>query len=837
MQTEIEEKEATSGPYKSGSADEKMMDDFRRWGYLQANLDPFSQYLQPETIPELKAAGLAADRARQFYCGTVGVEFMHIPDAAKRRWIQERIEGGRLEGEALAPDRNRILDLLIRADVFEQVLQSRYPGTKRFSLEGVTALIPFLDALLDSGADNGMRQAVLAMSHRGRLNVMRNVIGATPAAIFSRFEDIDPRSVLGSSDVKYHIGATGQWKSADGKAVDLHLVSNPSHLEAVDAVAMGRTRAKQERFAGCGQDCVLPVLIHGDAAFAGQGISAEALNLASVDGFSVGGSVHAIVNNLIGFTTGPNESNSSRFSSDIAKRLPVPIFHVNGEDVNAVVRVARLAAEYRYAFHSDVVVDLIGYRRHGHSEIDDPTITQPIRYARIKDHAQLSKIYAERIGVDAAARTQEIQAELMKEQAAAEKMRKPSPLATLPGYWSKYHGGCYEAKDEVETGIPMERLRQIGERLTSYPADFHIHPKVKRLLEQRTEMVRGKHAVDYAMAEALAFGSLALEGTPVRLSGQDSRRGTFNQRHSVLLDTETEKTYIPLANLAPDKTREQARFEVYNSILSEAAVLGFEYGFSRDYPEALVLWEAQFGDFANGAQVVIDQFIAAGEEKWGLLSGLVLLLPHGYEGQGPEHSSARIERYLQLAARDNIQICQPSTAAQYFHLLRRQAKRAWRKPLVVFTPKSMLRHPDAASPIENLTAPAFQKVLPEQEIENPSRLLFCTGKVGHELRAERARRKDTSTGILFLEQLYPWPEAEITAELNRYPEANEIVWAQEEPANMGALWYVAPRLRRLARGRQVRTVKRSAAASPATGSAKAHALEQKTLLAASFGRL
>ncbi len=828
MQTEIEEKKAPDGPYKSGFADEKRMDEFRRWGYLQANLDPLGQYLKPETVPELKAAGPDAGRARQLYCGTIGVEFMHIPDAGKRRWIAERVEG-----DAPAPDRNRILDLLIRADTFEQVLQSRYPGTKRFSLEGVTALIPFLDAVLDRGADNGMRQAVLAMSHRGRLNVMRNVIGVTPAAIFSRFEDIDPRSVLGSSDVKYHIGATGQWKRADGRIVDLHLVSNPSHLEAVDAVAMGRTRAKQERLADCGQDCVLPILIHGDAAFAGQGISAEALNLASVDGFSVGGSVHVIVNNLIGFTTAPGESNSSRFSSDIAKRLPIPIFHVNGEDLDAVVRVARLAAEYRYAFHTDVVVDLIGYRRYGHSEIDDPTITQPIRYARIKDHAQLSKIYADRIGVDAAAQTQAIQAELMKEQAAAGKLRKPEPLATLPGYWSKYHGGCYEAKDEVETGVPMERLRQIGERLTSYPADFHIHSKVKRLLEQRAEMVRGKRAVDYAMAEALAFGSLALEGTPVRLSGQDSRRGTFNQRHSVLVNTETEETYIPLANLAPN----QARFEVYNSILSEAAVLGFEYGFSRDYPEALVLWEAQFGDFANGAQIVIDQFIAAGEEKWGLLSGLVMLLPHGYEGQGPEHSSARIERYLQLAARDNIQICQPSTAAQYFHLLRRQAKRAWRKPLVVFTPKSMLRHPDAASPIENLTAPAFQKVLPETEIENPKRLLFCTGKVGHELRGERARRKDTSTGILFLEQLYPWPEAEITAQLNRYAEANDIVWVQEEPANMGALWYVAPRLRRLARGRQVRTVKRSAAASPATGSAKAHALEQKTLLAASFGGL
>lgn len=829
MQTGMEEGKSENRERPVAATEEtRIMNEFRRWGYLRADLDPLGQYLQPEAIPELEDAGPVAERAREFYCRTIGVEFMHIPDAAKREWIE-----GRIEREAPVPDRKQILDLLIRADVFEQVLQSRYPGTKRFSLEGVTALIPFLHALLEGAAERGMQQAVLAMSHRGRLNVMRNVIGASPATIFSRFEDIDPRSVLGGGDVKYHMGATGQWKGASGKTAELHLVSNPSHLEAVDAVAMGRARAKQERLASCGQDCVLPVLIHGDAAFAGQGISAEALNLAPVDGFSVGGSMHVIVNNLIGFTAGPEESNSTRFSSDVAKRLPIPIFHVNGEDVDAVVRVARLAAEYRYAFHSDVVVDLIGYRRYGHSEIDDPTITQPLRYGRIKDHPQLSTVYAERIGVDARGRMNEIQAELVKEQAAAGKQRKTTPLATLPPYWSAYHGGCYSASDEVETGIPLERIHQISERLTSYPADFHIHPKIKKLLEQRAEMGRGKRAVDYAMAEALAFGSLALEGTPVRLSGQDSRRGTFNQRHSVLVDTETEKIYIPLANLAPD----QARFEAYNTILSEAAVLGFEYGFSRDYPEALVLWEAQFGDFANGAQIIIDQFIAAGEDKWGLLSGLALLLPHGYEGQGPEHSSARIERYLQLAARDNIQICQPSNAAQYFHLLRRQARQAWRKPLIVFTPKSMLRHPDASSRVEDLTTPAFQKVLPELEIANPQRLLFCTGKLGHELRAERARRKDTSTGILFVEQLYPWPEAEIAAMLNRYPAANQIVWAQEEPANMGALAFVAPRLRRLARGRQVRTVKRSAAASPATGSAKAHALEQKTLLAASFGGL
>ncbi|HVY94771.1 MAG TPA: 2-oxoglutarate dehydrogenase E1 component [Bryobacteraceae bacterium] len=806
--------------------DRNIVEDFRRWGYLQAKLDPLGKYPASRVVPELDAAtGPAADEARELYCGTVGLEFMHIADQAKRRWIQERFENNEF-----AVDRRRILDLLIRADIFEQFLQTRYPGAKRFSLEGITVLIPALDTVLHRAVASGAKQAVLAMSHRGRLNVMANVMGISPASIFAKFEDPDPRSVLGSGDVKYHLGATGQWKDADGKIIDLHLVSNPSHLEAVDPVAIGRARAKQTRSGNRGCSNVLPVLIHGDAALAGQGICAEALNLASVNGFAVGGSIHLVVNNLIGFTAGPDESNSSLFASDVAKRLDIPIFHVNAEDPDAAVRVAAIAVDYRNEFESDVVVDLIGYRRYGHSEIDDPTVTQPLRYARIRNHPPLYKIYAEQAGVDASARVEEIRSALAKDQTAAAGMERSPALAVLPAYWSQYHGGRYNANDEVKTGIAADRIREISERVTAYPPDFHIHPKIRKLLEQRSEMGQGKRAVDYGMAETLAFGSLLLDGTPVRLSGQDSRRGTFSQRHSVLVDTETEKACIPLANLATG----QARFEAYNSILSEAAVLGFEYGFSRDYPESLVMWEAQFGDFANGAQVIIDQFIASGEEKWGLLSGLTLLLPHGYEGQGPEHSSARIERYLQLAARDNIQICQPSTAAQYFHLLRRQALRSWRKPLIVFTPKSMLRHPDAASPLEAFAAPGFEKVLAETEITNPKRVIFCTGKIGHELRLERARRKDASTAVLFVEQLYPWPEVEIAGALERYPEAREIVWVQEEPANMGAFSFAAPRLRRIAGGRQVRSVKRSAAASSATGSARAHALEQKTLLAASF---
>jgi 2-oxoglutarate dehydrogenase E1 component len=800
---------------------DQIFDAFRRWGHLEAKLDPLEQYLLPEPVPELNFDDEAAEEARGYYCGSIGVEFMHLPDSANREWIQER-----LEQAAPEPDRRQILERLTQADLFEQVIQSRYLGTKRFSLEGVTVLIPFLDEILNHAADLGAVKAVIGMSHRGRLNVMANTVGKSPADIFSKFEDVNPRSILGGGDVKYHVGATGQFFTRSGGRVSLHLVSNPSHLEAVDPVAMGRARARQIRLGETGQAKVLPVLIHGDAAFAGQGIWAETLSLGTMPGFSVGGTIQIIVNNLIGFTADPDESYSSRFSSDIAKRLPVPIFHVNGEDPEAVIRVASLAVEYRYTFHTDVIIDLIGYRRHGHSEVDDPTITQPLRYAKIKNHPPLYEIYAKRIGVDTSARVKELQVELAEAQKQATRMTKSAVLAKLPAYWSNYAGGPYKPEYEVDTGLSAKSLEEIANSLTTYPRNFHIHPKIKKLLEQRREMGRGERPFDYGMAEALAFGSLLLQGTPVRLSGQDSQRGTFNQRHSVLVDVEDEQLYFPLANLAPD----QARFEVYNSILSEAGVLGFEYGYSRDYPEALVLWEAQFGDFANGAQIIIDQFIASGEDKWGLLSGVVLLLPHGYEGQGPEHSSARVERYLQLAAHDNIQICQPSTAAQYFHLLRRQAMRAWRKPLVVFTPKSMLRNPAASSPIASFVAPRFQTVLPETEVQQVKRLLLCTGKIGHELRLERAKHKDSTTGIVFLEQLYPWPEAELAEEIARHPEAREVVWVQEEPDNMGALSFVMPRLRRLFPDRRVLSIKRSAAASPATGSAKAHDLEQKTLI-------
>ena len=809
---------------------EAVFDIFRRWGYLQATLDPLGQFLPPEPFPTPAPDGADSEAARAIYCGSIGAEFMHIPSPERRAWIEQRLESEPPKSPATI-SRARILTGLIRADIFEQVIQQRYLGTKRFSLEGLTALVPFLDQLFSTAAENGVNRSVFAMSHRGRLNVMVNTIGRRSQEIFTKFEDVDPRSTMGGGDVKYHTGATGELVSPTGKAVRLHLASNPSHLEAADPVIMGRTRAYQERLGATGQQQVLPLIIHGDAAFAGQGIWAETLNLATLPGYEVGGTIQVIVNNLLGFTALPEESNSSRFASDLAKRLPIPIFHVNAEDPDAVVRIAALAADYRAAFHSDVVVDLIGYRRHGHSEVDDPTVTQPRRYARIKEHPPLYKLYAEQIGVDATAEIAAVQNEFLEDQKVATHADHKPRMHELPVYWKPYYGGPLRADDNPNTGVDAAEIAALTKALTTAPAGFHIHPKVAKLLEQRVEMGNGRKPIDYGMAELLAFAELLKQQMPVRLSGQDSQRGTFNQRHSVLIDTETEVRYSPLWDIAPG----QSRWEVYNSMLSEAACLGFEYGFSRDFPEALVLWEAQFGDFANGAQIVIDQFLSAGEAKWGLLSGLVMLLPHGYEGQGPEHSSARVERYLQLAAQDNIQIAQPSTAAQYFHLLRRQAMRKWRKPLIVFTPKSMLRHPDAMSPLSDFARDSFLNVLPDNEVHNPRRLLVCTGKIGHNLRVERARRNDMSVGIIFVEQLYPWPEAELQAALNQHPNAAEIVWVQEEPANQGALAYVMPLLKRLAHDRPVVSVKRTASASPATGSAKAHEMEEKTLIDLALG--
>ncbi len=803
---------------------------YRQWGYLEGDLDPLG-FLRPRYTPELERDGEYAKQARAIYSSTIGVEINHIYSPVRRRWIYERMESPDQGYEVTEEDQKRILDLLIRADIFEQVMQQRYLGSKRFSLEGVTALIPLVDEVLDASSRLGAIELVMGMSHRGRLNVIAHVARRPAEEIFAGFEDVDPRSVLGSGDVKYHMGATGEYTTHSGGKVHIHLVSNPSHLEAVDPVTIGRTRAKQDRTGNGGREKYLPLVVHGDAAFAGQGILAETMNYADLPGYTVGGTIHVVVNNLLGFTTNYSEEHSTRFAACIARRQSIPIFHVNGEDVDAVVRVARMATEYRYKFGTDVVIDLIGYRRHGHSEVDDPTITQPLLYRKIKEHPPLWEVYADDIGVaDAQAQAAAIKAEFEAAQKSAGSIKQKPTLRELPKYWDGYFGGRHSESFEVDTGLTSEELSELTRRLTTYPESFHIHPKVKKLLEQRAEMGAGKRPVDYGMAEALAFASLVKAGTHVRMSGQDSRRGTFNQRHSVLIDIENENEYVPLENIAPG----QARCEIYNSTLSEAGVLGFEYGYSHDYPESLVLWVAQFGDFANVAQAIIDQFIAAGEAKWNLLSGLVMLLPHGYEGQGPEHSSARIERFIQLAAKHNIQIAQPSNAAQYFHLLRRQALRHWRKPLIVFTPKSMLRHPDASSPIEDFTHKRFLNVIPDAEVDEADRILICTGKIGHELQAERKKRKDTSTAIVFLEQLYPFPEDEVVAEFDRHGSHSDIVWVQEEPANMGAMFNMLPRLKRIAGDRPVLSVKRSSSPSPATGSAKAHEVEQKTLLTLAF---
>ncbi|ADV81470.1 2-oxoglutarate dehydrogenase E1 component [Terriglobus saanensis] len=823
-------KAATLAP--SGSTRETVFEIFRRWGYLQATLDPLQQYLPAEPfpidVPEGDEATQLAQEARGYYCGNIALEFSHIASPEKRQWLQEQMEQ---PTAATKEQQAHTLTQLIKADLFEQVIQQRYLGTKRFSLEGLTALIPYLDRTFEVSAEFGVERSTFAMSHRGRLNVMVNTVGRSAAEIFTKFEDVDPRSTLGGGDVKYHMGATGTYTSPTGKTVGLHLASNPSHLEAVDPVVMGRARAKQMRIGDEGTCKILPLIIHGDAAFAGQGIWAETLDLATIYGYQVGGTIQVVVNNLLGFTAEPQESNSSRFSTDIAKRLPIPIFHVNAEDPDAVVRVAEIAAKYRAKFASDVVVDLVGYRRHGHSEVDDPTVTQPRRYARIKETAPLYQSYAKTIGTDASAEIKQIQDSFLEDQRRGKEAEQIPHLSELPTYWEPYKGGYLDESNNVQTGLDASAVKALVQQLTSYPADFHIHPKVKALLKQREEMGAGTRSFDYGMAELVAYASVLKTGTPVRLSGQDSQRGTFNQRHSVFVDTETELRYSPLQHL----NEGQGRFEVYNSMLSEAAVLGFEYGYARDYPETLTLWEAQFGDFANGAQIIIDQFIAAGEAKWHLLSGLVMLLPHGYEGQGPEHSSARIERYLQLCATDNMIVAQPSNAAQYFHLLRRQALSPFRKPLIVFTPKSMLRHPDAVSPIADFAAPQFQNVLADNEAKDPKRILVCSGKIGHNLRVERAKRGDYSTAIVFVEQLYPWPEKEISAALEQYPNAEEIVWVQEEPANMGPLTYALPLLKKDAGNRRVLSIKRSAAASPATGSAKAHELEERALIELALG--
>jgi 2-oxoglutarate dehydrogenase E1 component len=835
----------------------RLIEAYRSLGHFLARLDPLSEPKTSHPQLELREFGLDArdlDRSfdtshfrglpratlrellaalRETYCRTIGVEYMHIQDLGIRRWLEERMEPRRNQPRLMRRQKLGILMDINFAELFEKFLHTRFIGQKRFSLEGAETLIPLLKAIIEHAADSGVREVVMGMAHRGRLNVLANILGKPYEEIFSEFEEnFIPGSVEGDGDVKYHLGFSADRVTAQGNRVHISLTPNPSHLEAVDPVVEGRTRAKQFDFHDEDRSRGMPLLIHGDAAFAGQGLVAETLNLSQLAGYRTGGTIHVIVNNQIGFTTLPVDARSTIYCTDVAKMIQVPIFHVNGEDPEAAVYVAQLAVEFRQTFHRDVVIDMYCYRRHGHNEGDEPSFTQPLMYAKIRERPTLSEIYTEQLIMAGDLTTDEAEAikaefEAKLNRALEEVKTHPRPSLGMRGFQGRWQGLQREYSwTPVETGVPYEVLRYIAERLGQVPEHFQVHPKIRKLLEQHTRVVQERGLIDWPLAEALAFGSLLLERVPVRLSGQDSRRGTFSQRHAVLFDAVTGDTYIPLNNLSPD----QAPLRIYDSLLSEAAVLGFEFGYSWDSPDKLVLWEAQFGDFANGAQVIIDQFLVCSESKWQRDSGLVLLLPHGYEGQGPEHSSARVERFLQMCAEDNIQVANPTTPAQYFHVLRRQMKRNFRKPLILFTPKSLLRHKRVVSPIDEFISGRFQEVLddPAADPERIRRLILCSGKLYYELLEEREQRGREDIALVRMEQLYPFPGHLLERILRRYPRVQEWVWAQEESMNMGAWSFMEPRLR--AMGYEFKYIGRDASASPATGSQRIHFREQQELV-------
>ncbi|HUY66127.1 MAG TPA: multifunctional oxoglutarate decarboxylase/oxoglutarate dehydrogenase thiamine pyrophosphate-binding subunit/dihydrolipoyllysine-residue succinyltransferase subunit [Acidimicrobiales bacterium] len=853
---------------------------YRVRGHLIAHLDPLDAE-PPELHPELDplhygltiwdlprhfvADGLGGRAMatldeilhllRDAYCRTLGVEYMHIQDPQQKRWIQQHLEG---VPSVLAPDEQRhVLGRLNAAEVFERFLHSRYVGQKRFGLEGAESAIVLLDAILDEAVDEGLHEAVMGMSHRGRLNVLANIVGKSYGEIFEEFEgNLDPESVQGSGDVKYHKGACGTFVARSGGSIPVSMASNPSHLEAVDPVVVGMVRAKQDALAarkGAGSGpgdgpwnpfAVLPILLHGDAAFAGQGVVAETLNLSGLPGYRTGGTVHIVINNQLGFTTAPEAARTSVYPTDVAKMVQAPIFHVNGDDPEACVRAARLAFGFRQAFHKDVVIDMVCYRRHGHNEGDDPSYTQPLMYALIEAKRSVRKLYTESlvrrgdISIEEAEQALDdfsarLQAALDETRAEAEAGSTGQGVPVLP---------AYVVPDlripAVETGVGSSVLSGLAEAIGTVPEGFVVHPKLARQFEQRDKVVADGQ-IDWALGEAMAIGSLLAEGTNVRLTGQDTRRGTFSQRHAVLVDHDTGAEHVPLAGLGG------GRFTICDSLLSEYACVGFEYGYSVVAIDDLVAWEAQFGDFWNGAEIIVDNFLVAAEDKWGQASGLVLLLPHGYEGQGPEHSSARIERFLALCARGNLRVTDPTTSAQYFHLLRSQVRGAERKPLIVFTPKSLLRSRMARSPIGDFTAGSFAEVLDDPSTANEdfspddvTRVVLCTGKVAYDALGRRDELGDAGLGVAVVrvEQLYPWPKATIAAVLDGYPNASEVVWLQEEPENMGAWNFVHSRLHRLLRDtHSLRHVSRAESASPASGSAALHRLEQDDLLARSIG--
>jgi 2-oxoglutarate dehydrogenase E1 component len=813
-------------------SDREVVELYRRWGHLSATLDPLG-FMAPVTHPHIDAldkSSILIKNLESVYTANIGAEFMQMSMPDRCEWVASR-----MEAEPEDFDERAVLKRILSVETFEKFLHTKYVGAKRFSLEGLAVVVPLIDSILDQAGESGVETVMIGMAHRGRLNVLHHIADTLAEYIVAKFEDVDPRSALGGDDVKYHLGASGVYVTSYGKKINVELAPNPSHLEAVNAPIMGRTRARQELNGDLEGRKTMCILLHGDAAFAGQGICAEALNYASIPGFSIGGTVHVVINNLIGFTATQPSLYSGRYCTDIAKRLEVPIFHVNGDSPRDVIKVGRLCADYRSEFLSDVVVDVIGYRRYGHNEADDPTLTSPVLYQKVKERPVLFKLYAQEIGVS------EENIKQLEEGAMAlfeESLKRGRAITKKPKLekassdWSQYVGGLYDESYEVPTALSHDILSGLARKLISSPADFNVHPKLQKMLAGRLDMVEGDKGVDWGMAEALAFASLLEEGYWVRLIGQDARRGTFNHRHAVLYDFQNGQAYSALQNLSAN----QGVFTVYDSMLSEAAAVGYEYGYTREHPKALVLWEGQFGDFVNGAQIIIDQFISAGEDKWGNLSGLVMLLPHGYEGAGPEHSSARLERFLQLCAEDNMQVAQPSTSAQYFHLLRRQQLRAWKKPLIVMTPKSMLRLPAASSSISEFTNSSFHNVLNEEVAERKfaERLILCSGKVVHELRAYRERNNISNTAIATLEQFYPIPEAEIRSAIKSYPNLKTIIWVQDEPANMGGLSFIFPSLNRLSGEIPVRSVKRSASASPATGSAKAHGMEQDALLRMAF---
>ncbi|MBG85669.1 MAG: 2-oxoglutarate dehydrogenase E1 component [Verrucomicrobiales bacterium] len=838
---------------------------YRVRGHIMAKIDPLGRV--PSAPPELDPAYFGfseADMDREFwcetlfwpgpmklreildklrtaYCRSIGAQYMHIDALKVRRWLQRRIETTHLKIELSREQQLRVFSRLSDAVVFEEFIRRKFLGAKSFSLEGCETLVPLLDLAIEKAGDQGVREIVFGMAHRGRLNVMANILGKSPAAIFHEFDDDEPEKYLGGGDVKYHLGHSGDWETANGNKVHLSLCFNPSHLEFINPVALGRVRVKQDRVNDRQREKCMAILIHGDAAFIGEGIVQETLNLSQLDGYATGGTLHVIVNNQIGFTTSPYDSRSGRYATEVARMLQGPLFHVNGEDPEAVMHCLEVAMDYRREFKRDVVIDMYGYRRLGHNETDEPSFTQPLLYRDIAKRPPVGEAYLEHLlklgGISREEADEITESRRTNLENALSESRKDAyrpPPQPLQGVWarSRFHGGPESEADEVKTGVKRRSLEQMLNSLTRMPDNFNPHPKLKRLQNSVRGMAEGKMPLSWAAAEALAFGTLAAEGVRIRLSGQDCQRGTFSQRHAVWHDHENGSVYMPLQHVAP----EQAPVGIHNSPLSEAGVLGFEYGYSLDCPDGLVMWEAQFGDFVNVAQVIIDQFITSAEDKWRRLSGLTLLLPHGFEGMGPEHASARLERFLQLCAEDNIQVAQPTTPAQYFHLLRRQGLRLWRKPLVVMTPKSLLRHPDCVSTLDELAEGGFQRVIAdEKKIKKPRRILVCSGKIYYELHKHRAENKIKDVAIVRMEQYYPWREDLLEDALSAYPEGTPMYWVQDEPVNMGAWAFLRLHLsEEFTQRRTVRLVSRAESASPATGSAAAHKLEQAQILDEAF---